>query len=269
MPLISVKELRIGFRGPPLLDGVSCQIEPGQRIGLLGRNGAGKTTFMRILSGEVQPDGGEVTFAPGSKVSLLPQDVPRDLVGSIAEVVHQGLPPDDGDLEHAWQAEQRVERILAEMSLDGAARFEALSSGMKRRVLLAQALVASPDLLLLDEPTNHLDLAAIEWLEDFLARWNGTLIFVTHDRMFLRKLATRILEVDRGRLFDWSCDYDTFLSRKEAALAAEEKQNALFDKKLAEEEVWIRTGIKARRTRNEGRVRALEQLRRVRSERRE
>jgi ATP-binding cassette subfamily F protein uup len=269
MPLISVKELRIGFRGPPLLDGVSCQIEAGQRIGLLGRNGAGKTTFMRILSGEVQPDGGEVTFAPGSKVSLLPQDVPRDLVGSIAEVVHQGLPPDDGDPEHTWQAEQRVERILAEMSLDGTARFEALSSGMKRRVLLAQALVASPDLLLLDEPTNHLDLSAIEWLEDFLARWGGTLIFVTHDRMFLRKLATRILEVDRGRLFDWSCDYDTFLSRKEAALAAEEKQNALFDKKLAEEEVWIRTGIKARRTRNEGRVRALEQLRRVRSERRE
>ena len=140
---------------------------------------------------------------------------------------------------------------------------------MKRRVLLARALVAEPDLLLLDEPTNHLDIDAIDWLEDFLARWKATLIFVTHDRMFLRKLATRILEIDRGRLFDWSCDYDTFLGRKEAALAAEEKQNALFDKKLAEEEVWIRTGIKARRTRNEGRVRALEKLRRVRSERRE
>ena len=155
------------------------------------------------------------------------------------------------------------------MQLAAEARFETLSSGMKRRVLLARALVSDPDLLLLDEPTNHLDLAAIEWLEDFLLRWKTTLIFVTHDRMFLRKLATRILEIDRGRLFDWSCDYDTFLSRKEAALAAEETQNALFDKKLAEEEVWIRTGIKARRTRNEGRVRALEKLRRIRSDRRE
>jgi ATP-binding cassette subfamily F protein uup len=147
--------------------------------------------------------------------------------------------------------------------------FETLSSGMKRRVLLARAIVWEPDLLLLDEPTNHLDLAAIEWLEDFLLRWKTTLVFVTHDRMFLRKLATRILEIDRGRLFDWSCDYDTFLSRKEAALAAEETQNVLFDKKLAEEEVWIRTGIKARRTRNEGRVRALENLRRIREGRRE
>jgi ATP-binding cassette subfamily F protein uup len=155
------------------------------------------------------------------------------------------------------------------MELPAEARFEALSSGMKRRVLLAQALVSSPDVLLLDEPTNHLDLAAIEWLENFLGRWDGTLIFITHDRMFLRKLASRILEIDRGRLFDWSCDYETFLARKEAALAAEQRQSALFDKKLAEEEVWIRTGIKARRTRNEGRVRALEELRRVRSERRD
>jgi ATP-binding cassette subfamily F protein uup len=268
MPLVTVKDLRIGFRGPPLLDGVSCQIEPGQRIGLMGRNGSGKTTFMRILTGQVQPDGGQVILAPGAKMSLLPQDVPRQLAGTIGEIVAQGLPPTAQEHESAWQAEQSVKRILTNMELAAGARFESLSSGMKRRVLLAQALVASPDLLLLDEPTNHLDLAAIEWLEDFLARWPATLIFVTHDRMFLRKLATRILEIDRGRLFDWSCDYDTFLSRKEAALAAEEKQNALFDKKLAEEEVWIRTGIKARRTRNEGRVRALEQLRRVRGERR-
>jgi ATP-binding cassette subfamily F protein uup len=270
MPLVTVKELRIGFRGPLLLDDVSCLIEPGQRIGLLGRNGAGKTTFMRILSGQVQPDGGQVVLAPGTKIALLPQDVPRDLTGSVREVVAAGLHPDEtAEHETAWQAEQRVERVLAEMDLAAEARFEALSSGLKRRVLLAQAIVASPDLLLLDEPTNHLDLAAIEWLEDFLLRWGATLIFVTHDRMFLRKLATRILEIDRGRLFDWSCDYDTFLSRKEAALAAEEKQDALFDKKLAEEEVWIRTGIKARRTRNEGRVRALEKLRLVRSERQE
>jgi ATP-binding cassette subfamily F protein uup len=171
-------------------------------------------------------------------------------------------------VEDAWQVHHRAEQTLSRMNLDGQARFEVLSSGMKRRVLLARALAAAPDVLLLDEPTNHLDIDAIAWLEDFLSRWSGTLIFVTHDRMFLRKLADRILEIDRGRLFDWSCDYATFLQRKEAALEAEEKQNALFDKKLAQEEVWIRTGIKARRTRNEGRVRALEEMRRVRAERR-
>jgi ABC transport system ATP-binding/permease protein len=269
MPLVSVKDLRIGYRGPPLLDGVSCQIEPGERIGLLGRNGSGKTTFMRILSGQVQPDGGQVTFAPGTKFSLLPQDVPQQMAGSVSEVVAAGMPQLFDDHETAWQAEQRVERVLAEMELPPDAVCQSLSSGMKRRVLIAQAIVARPDLLLLDEPTNHLDLAAIEWLEGFLARWGTTLMFVTHDRMFLRKLATRIFEIDRGRLFDWSCDYDTFLDRKERALAAEETQNALFDKKLAEEEVWVRTGIRARRTRNEGRVRALEKLRLIRGARRE
>jgi ATP-binding cassette subfamily F protein uup len=269
MPLVSVKDLRIGYRGPPLLDGVSCQIEPGQRIGLLGRNGSGKTTFMRILCGQVQPDGGQVVFAPGTKLSLLPQDVPREMAGTVSEVVAAGIPHLTADHDTAWQGEQRVERVLADMELPREAECQSLSSGMKRRVLIAQAVVAAPDLLLLDEPTNHLDLAAIEWLEGFLARWGTTLMFVTHDRMFLRKLANRIFEIDRGRLFDWSCDYDTFLKRKEAALAAEETQNALFDKKLAEEEVWVRTGIKARRTRNEGRVRALEKLRLVRSERRE
>jgi ABC transport system ATP-binding/permease protein len=269
MSLVTVRELRIGFRGPPLLDGVSTQIEPGQRIGLLGRNGAGKTTFLRILSGQVQPDGGEVVFAPGATVSLLAQEVPQHLTGPIHEVVRGGLPSVSHDHDTAWKADQQVKRILTEMQLEAETRVETLSSGMKRRVLLARAIVSDPDLLLLDEPTNHLDLAAIEWLEDFLFRWKSTLVFVTHDRMFLRKLATRIVEIDRGRLFDWSCDYDTFLVRKEAALAAEETQNALFDKKLAEEEVWIRTGIKARRTRNEGRVRALERLRQIRSDRRE
>jgi ATP-binding cassette subfamily F protein uup len=269
MSLVTVKELRIGFRGPLLLDGVSCQIEPGERVGLLGRNGAGKTTLLRILSGQVEPDAGQVVYAPGATVSLLPQDVPQHLTGTIQELVTQGLHTAIIDHDTAWRAEQRVERILAEMQLAAETRFETLSSGMKRRVLLARTIVSEPDLLLLDEPTNHLDLTAIEWLESFLSRWKTTLVFVTHDRMFLRNLATRIFEIDRGRIFDWSCDYDTFLSRKEAALAAEEKQNALFDKKLAEEEVWIRTGIKARRTRNEGRVRALEKLRRIRSDRRE
>jgi ATP-binding cassette subfamily F protein uup len=267
MPLVTINDLTIGYRGPALLDGVSCRIEPGQRIGLLGPNGAGKTTFMRLLTGEVEPDHGEVLLAPGAKTAILMQDVPRDVTGTVAEVVATGLPPTSHD-HPAWRIEQQVKQILSRMSLDSEARFELLSSGMKRRVLLARALAAEPDLLLLDEPTNHLDIEAIAWLEDFLSRWSGTLIFVTHDRVFLRRLAQRIFEIDRGRLFDWSCDYDTFLRRKEDALAAEEKQNALFDKKLAQEEVWIRTGIKARRTRNEGRVRVLEAMRRERQERR-
>jgi ATP-binding cassette subfamily F protein uup len=272
MPLITIRDLSIRFRGPALLDGVNCTIDPGQRIGLLGRNGAGKTTFMRLLRGEVQPDHGQIMFAPGTKISLLPQHVPQHVRGTVASVVAEGvdLGHDAAHDEHdaEWRSQHQVDQILSRMELDPDAKFELLSSGMKRRVLLAQSLVSSPDLLLLDEPTNHLDIAAIGWLEEFLGRWNSTYLFVTHDRMFLRKLATRIFEIDRGRLFDWSCDYDTFLLRKEEALAAEEKQNALFDKRLAEEEVWIRQGIKARRTRNEGRVRALKALRIERSERR-
>ena len=272
MPLITIRDLSIRFRGPALLDGVDCTIDPGQRIGLLGRNGAGKTTLMRLLRGEVQPDHGQIMFAPGTKVSLLPQHVPQHVRGTVASIVAEGvdLGHDAAHDEHdaEWRSQHQVDQILSRMELDPDAKFELLSSGMKRRVLLAQSLVSSPDLLLLDEPTNHLDIAAIGWLEEFLGRWNATYLFVTHDRMFLRKLATRIFEIDRGRLFDWSCDYDTFLLRKEDALAAEEKQNALFDKRLAEEEVWIRQGIKARRTRNEGRVRALKALRIERSERR-
>jgi len=269
MALVTIRNLTIGFRGPLLLDSVDCQIEAGQRIGLLGRNGTGKTTLLRILSGKLEPDTGTVTLGTGTTVASLSQDVPADLQGETAAIVAEGW-IDSGDDEHdtAWRSETAIKQILSRMELDAAARFEHLSSGMKRRVLLARAIVSNPDLLLLDEPTNHLDIDAIAWLEDFLARWHGTFIFVTHDRMFLRKLAIRILEIDRGQLFDWSCDYDTFVKRKAEALAAEDKQNALFDKKLAEEEVWIRQGIKARRTRNEGRVRALMQLRRERSDRR-
>ena len=277
MPLVTLRDVRVRFRGPPLLDGVSCHVEAGQRIGLLGRNGAGKTTLMRLLTDDLRPDSGEVIAAPGTRVAMLRQDVPQGVAGTIRDVVATGL---DGvslpaaaaaDDEHdlAWRREHAIDQILSRMELDPTATFDRLSSGMKRRVLLARALVAGPDLLLLDEPTNHLDIDAIEWLETFLGRWGGTLLFVTHDRAFLRRMATRIVEIDRGRLFDWSCDYDTFLVRKEQALAAEEKQAALFDKKLAEEEVWIRTGIKARRTRNEGRVRRLEAMRRDRAGRRE
>ena len=268
MALITLQHVSIHFRGPPLLDDVSCQIESGQRIGLLGRNGTGKTTLMRMISGDLQPDNGTISVTAGKRVALLPQDVPQNVIGKVAEIVaavHWGNEQDD---QSDWRQKNSVEQLLNRMGLDGAAQFETLSSGMKRRVLLAQALVTNPDVVLLDEPTNHLDLGAILWLETFLLRWKATLIFVTHDRMFLRKLATRILEIDRGRLFDWSCDYDTFLARKEQMLVAEEKQDALFDKKLAQEEAWIRQGIKARRTRNEGRVRSLKAMRKERSGRR-
>lgn len=264
MALITISDVSIRYRGPALLDDVSCQIEAGQRIGLLGRNGAGKTTLMKMICGHVQPDNGKISFADGTKSALLRQDVPQDLTGRTRDIVASAVE----DTSDSHRGTVRVDQILSRMKLDENQAFETLSSGMKRRVLLAQALVNEPDVLLLDEPTNHLDLDAIQWLEQFLLKWRATLIFVTHDRMFLRKLATRILEIDRGRLFDWSCDYDTFLKRKEEMLAAEEKQNALFDKKLAQEEAWIRQGIKARRTRNEGRVRALKKLRVEHSERR-
>lgn len=267
MPLIHLNDVTIGFRGPPLLDAVNCQIEPKQRIGLLGRNGSGKTTLMRMLAGEIEPDSGQCVVAPGTKVALLPQDVPQDLQGTIHEVVRTGWDHFPHDETPNWQAHQQVEQVLSRMNLAGESPVDTLSSGMKRRVLLAKSLVSSPDVLLLDEPTNHLDIDAIRWLEDFLLRWPATLLFVTHDRAFLKRIANRILEIDRGKLFDWSCDYETFLVRKEQALAAEEKHNALFDKKLAQEEAWIRQGIKARRTRNEGRVKALKQMRKLRSER--
>ena len=267
MALITLQNLTIGFRGPPLLASVDCQIDAGQRIGLLGRNGAGKSTLLKILLGELLPDDGQI-IAPGVRVSRLAQDVPANLSGAVRDVVRHGIAPPADHQDTAWQADQQVDRILSRMDLNPAAQIDDLSSGMQRRVLLAQTLVSEPELLLLDEPTNHLDIDAIRWLEDFLLKWPHTLIFVTHDRMFLRKLANRILEIDRGRLFDWSCDYDTFLRRKQAALAAEKKQEALFDKRLADEERWIRQGIKARRTRNEGRVRALQDLRRQRRERR-
>jgi len=266
MALVTLNDLTIGFRGPPLLDGVNCRIEEGDKIGLLGRNGAGKTTLMRLLTGDVEPDSGSVDFANDVNVAFLPQDIPAGLSGSIREVIAGGVAP--RPIEEEWKGQHEIEQVMSRMQLQPDARVETLSSGMKRRVLLGRAIVSRPDLLLLDEPTNHLDIEAIDWLETFLSGYRGTLLFVTHDRMFLRKLATRILEIDRGDIFDWSCDYNTFVTRKEAALEAEEKQNALFDKKLAEEEVWIRQGIKARRTRNEGRVRALKELRKQRAERR-
>jgi ATP-binding cassette subfamily F protein uup len=269
MPQITLRDVTLAYNGPALLDDVSASIEPGERIGLMGRNGSGKTSLLRLLAGEEQPDHGAVELSPATRVALLPQDVPAEIAGPVAGVVATGIVHSSGRHESEWEEARRIDRTLRDMQLDGAAEIQSLSTGMKRRVLLARCIVGEPDVLLLDEPTNHLDITSIEWLEDFLSRWKNTLLFVTHDRAFLTRLARRILEIDRGKLFDWSCDYPTFLVRKEQALAAEEKQNALFDKKLAQEEVWIRQGIKARRTRNEGRVRALEAMRRVRERRRD
>jgi ATP-binding cassette subfamily F protein uup len=270
MALISVQEVSIGFGGHPLLEGVSFQIERGERVGLLGRNGMGKSTLLKMLNDDFMPHDGVIARQQGTRVAYLPQEVPQDLEGRVEDIIASGLSDTDfADDEHHWKRDNQIQKTISLMELDGDARFETLSAGMKRRIILARGLVCNPDLLLLDEPTNHLDIQAIDWLEDFLKRWGGTLLFVTHDRVFLQKLTTRIIELDRGKVYDWACDYPTFLERKEAMLDSEQTQNALFDKKLAQEEQWIRRGIEARRTRNEGRVRALKRLRQQRVERRE
>ncbi|HSB03483.1 MAG TPA: ATP-binding cassette domain-containing protein [Anaerolineales bacterium] len=272
MALISVQDVSLGFGGPRLLEDVNMQIESGERVGLLGRNGVGKSTLLKLIGGEILPHSGTIARQQNMRVAYLPQEVPLGLSGRVWEIVESGLEavtPGILDDEHHWQRQHQIEKILSRMELDPQARFEILSAGLKRRVYLARGLVRNPDLLLLDEPTNHLDITSIDWLEDFLKRWGGTLLFVTHDRVFLQRLATRIVELDRGKLFDWNCDYDTFVKRREAMLSAEQAQNAVFDKKLAQEEQWIRKGIEARRTRNEGRVRALKRLREMRRERRE
>ncbi len=274
MALISLQEVSLGFGGPLLLEEINLQIERGEWVGLLGRNGMGKSTLLKLVNGDLNPERGNVARQQNLRVATLPQEIPQELDGTVAEVVASGLAgmspsAGPGEEEPAWQKQLQVEQVIARMNLEGPARFGILSAGLKRRVLLARGLVQTPDLLLLDEPTNHLDIASIDWLENFLKRWGGTLLFVTHDRIFLQKMATRIVELERGRLFDWDCDYATFLKRKEARLDSEREQNALFERKLAQEEQWIRRGIEARRTRNEGRVRALLRLREIRRERRE
>jgi ABC transport system ATP-binding/permease protein len=272
MALISLQDVSIGFGGPRLLEEINLQIETGEWIGLLGRNGMGKSTLLKLINSDVLPHSGTIARQQDIRVAYLPQEVPQGLSGTVRDIVESGLEAlTSGPLndEHQWQRQHQVAKIMSQMELDPEARFEILSAGLKRRVYLARGLARNPDLLLLDEPTNHLDINAIDWLEDFLKRWGGTLLFVTHDRVFLQRLATRILELDRGKLFDWNCDYSTFVKRKEEMLSAEEAQNAVFDKKLAQEEQWIRKGIEARRTRNEGRVRALKRLRELRRERRE
>ena len=263
----------MAFGGPLLLDHVSLQIEQGERICLLGRNGAGKSTLMKLINGDMPPDGGNILRHQGVSVARLDQEVLRTVSGAVFDVVVGGLEKHQNDTHNTedeeWQKHQRAENIISRMKLDADMNFEALSAGLKRRVLLARALACSPDILLLDEPTNHLDIDAINWMEDFLFRHVKTLVFVTHDRMFLQRLATRIIELDRGKLGSWLCDYETFLKRKQADIETEAKQWALFDKKLSKEEVWIRQGIKARRTRNEGRVTALEKMREIRRTRTE
>lgn len=300
MPLLGLQDVSIAFGGPPVLDHANLSIERGERVCLLGRNGAGKSTLMRLLDGSVTPDSGEVVRQTGLTVTHLEQEVPSNVEGTIFDVVADGL-GDAGrllaqyhdasvrvahgagdsalreldrlhqalDAADAWQMQTRVDTVLSHLSLDPDAAFAAASGGRKRQTLLARALVRQPDVLLLDEPTNHLDIEAVEWIEDFLIERGITLMFVTHDRAFLRRIATRIVELDRGRLVDWGGTYDDYLVRKESALAAEAKEWEQFDKKLAQEEVWIRTGIQARRTRNEGRVRALEAMRVERNARRE
>jgi ATP-binding cassette subfamily F protein uup len=298
MALVSLKDVKLAFGGPELIDGVSLQIERRERICLVGRNGAGKSTLMKIISGEITPDAGEVIGEQGLRIALLDQEVPQELSGTVFEIAAVGLGDmvgllreyhsvslrlSHGDssaiaelerIQHqiessgGWQIQQRVETVLSRLSLDPDAQAADLSGGYKRRVLLARALVNEPDLLLLDEPTNHLDITSIGWLEEFLLEYNCSILFITHDRKFLQTLATRIIELDRGRLTDWPCNYTTYLTRRQAELEAEAVHNALFDKKLSREEAWIRQGIKARRTRNEGRVSALKKMRKERRARR-
>jgi len=294
MALISLQEINLAFSGPLIFDCLNLQLEPGERVALLGRNGAGKTTLMKVMNGELQVDDGKVIVQKGIQVAILPQEVPVDIAGTVFDIVLSGLGvraellsqhhhlthrlqtqesaellrqldalQDKLNHTDSWDVNNQVEEVIAKMKLEPDSDFARLSGGQKRRALLARALVLKPEVLLLDEPTNHLDIDSMLWLEGFLLNYPGTVFFVTHDRMFMTSLATRIIELDRGKIFSWSCDYKTFLQRKQAALDIEEAQGEHFDKKLAEEEIWIRKGVKARRCRNEGRVKALERLREV------
>ena len=299
MPLVTLQDIYLSYGQPPLIDHINLVIERGERVCLIGRNGAGKSTLLKILTGQITADDGVLKRASGVKIAQLEQSVPEDAQGSVFDVIAQGLgtegelakryhhlilelgnnPSDQTmrDLEecqseldrvNGWDINQRVESIITKMDLDADVDISSLSGGYKRRVLLARALVCDPDLLLLDEPTNHLDIDAIQWVEQFLLKWEGSLLFISHDRRFMDNLATRFIEIDRGQLTEFNCNYATYLQRKEEILEIEDRQNALFDKRLSQEEIWIRQGIKARRTRNEGRVRALKSMRREYADRR-
>lgn len=300
MPLLSIDNLSIAFGAEKLLDGACFQLEAGERVCLIGRNGTGKTTLLRLLADELHPDGGDIWRQPGLRVATLAQELPADTTATVFEIVAGGLEglgallaeyheaaiqlahvatPEamrkmerlqhDLEARDGWRWQQRVETVISRLQLPADTPLAELSGGWRRRVLLGRALVRDPDVLLLDEPTNHLDLETIQWLEDELLEFRGGLLFVTHDRALLQRLATRLLELDRGALTSWPGDYAAFLEKKAALLEVEARHNAKFDKNLAQEEVWIRQGIKARRTRNEGRVRALLDLREERRQRRE
>lgn len=271
MALLSMRGVSIGFGGPFVLDRINLQIKQGERLCLLGRNGSGKSTLMRLISGDMLPDEGDIQRRRGARIAFLQQEVPQGLNGKVFDVIAKGVgnQVDGHDTDEEWKVLPRIDQVITHMKLDPDAEFESLSAGLKRRVMIAKCLVGNSDILLLDEPTNHLDIEAIHWLEEFLLRYAPTLIFVSHDRLFLQKISTRIVEIDRGNLTSWYCDYQTFLKRKELEIEAETSQKMLFDKKLSREEAWIRQGIKARRARNEGRVKALKQMRAERRARRE
>ncbi len=268
MPLVTLDAVSIAFGHVPLLDQVSLQIDPKERIAVIGRNGTGKSTLLQIISGELAPDRGAVWRQPALKTARLVQDVPLTDTRAVFDVVADGLTGAGAELEE-WRRSHKVDLILSRLELPADAPVSSLSGGWRRRVLLARALVAEPDVLLLDEPTNHLDIDAITWLENFLATYAGVVVFVTHDRAFLQRLTTRIVELDRGHLTSWPGDYASYVARKDAALTNEATLQEKFDKKLAQEEAWLRRGVKARRTRDEGRVRALLAMREERAQRRE
>ncbi len=298
MSLLQAKNLHHSYGDQPLLDKVDLTLEAGERVCLVGRNGSGKSTLLKIIAASIKVDEGEIIHGSELRIAELKQEVPQNFVGSVYDCVAQGIGElagvitqwhhaalesatdtsalnrmqrfqDQIEAHNAWNLETRISSTISRLSLPADQAFDDLSGGMKRRVLLGQALVAEPDLLLLDEPTNHLDIDSILWLENLLLGFNGTLVFITHDRGFLQRLATRIIDLDRGCLTSWPGDYHRYLESRAAQLETEARHNALFDKKLAQEEAWIRQGIKARRTRNEGRVRALEKMRAERAQRRE
>ena len=299
MALVTLQDIYLSYGQPALIDGINLSIERGERVCMIGRNGAGKSTLLNILTGKIIPDDGVVKTTDGVKIAQLEQAVPTDTQGSVYEVIAHGLGKEgelaqtyyrlstevainptrknmaelescqaELDLIDGWDVNSRFEAIITKMGLNANTDIADLSGGYKRRVLLARALVSDPDLLVLDEPTNHLDIEAIQWLESFLKKWEAALLFISNDRQFMDNLATRFIEIDRGKVMEFNCNYSTYLKRKQEMLETEDKHNALFDKRLSQEEAWIREGIKARRTRNEGRVRALEAMRVELSERR-
>jgi ATP-binding cassette subfamily F protein uup len=267
MAFIDLQGVSLAFGSTSLFEDIRLTVESGEKVALVGRNGSGKSTLLKLIAGILRPDTGTIAIQKGIHIAYLDQMVPEDMPGTVLEVVK-------GDLNRTQDGQQsafnrRTEKVISQLGLDTTWINNTLSAGMKRKVLMAKALAAEPDVLLLDEPTNHMDIDSIKRLEDMLIKFTGALIFVTHDRMFLQRIATRIVEIDRCKLFDQSCDYETFLARRAAAREVEETRNALFDKKLRKEEQWIRTGVRARRTRNEGRVRELQKLRAIRRDRRE